>query len=155
MSREANKVLFNNSKARQYLSHCIDQKKQSGMNYKSLSLAIGKSPAYIYQYLVLGSPKHLPEDIRYKIAQILHCDQEKLTDLPILSSSQGKLNKEHLSVIIRVVEEWLKDNSFYLDPQTKAELIIALYEKTAHITPENKKAKIIELSDFFLKTKVV
>lgn len=49
---------------------------------KELSQMLGRNPSYLQQYVVKGSPRALPEDIRRQLAAILHIDEEHLRDGP-------------------------------------------------------------------------
>ena len=48
------------------------------LTLKQASRAIGRNDAYLHQYLNRGSPRHLPEAIRYQLAAILGVDQATL-----------------------------------------------------------------------------
>ena len=60
----------NLDKVRQFI---LDQVAKRGreISLKTLSLAVGKNPAYIHQFIFRGSPRHLPEDVRHKLADHL------------------------------------------------------------------------------------
>lgn len=45
---------------------------------KHLSLAIGKNPAYLQQFIRRGSPKILPERARHQLAKLLHLNEADL-----------------------------------------------------------------------------
>ncbi|MBT6122530.1 MAG: helix-turn-helix transcriptional regulator [Candidatus Puniceispirillum sp.] len=49
---------------------------------KQASRAIGRNDAYLHQYLYRGSPRHLPESIRYQLADMLTVDQATLAHHP-------------------------------------------------------------------------
>lgn len=57
--------------------------KEKGYNYREVSLMMGKRDAYIHRYVYYGSPLRLKEEDRYKLAQILDCDESELTDRPV------------------------------------------------------------------------
>ena len=48
------------------------------VSLKTLSIATGKNPAYIHQFIYRGSPRHLPEDVRHKVATILGVSEYSL-----------------------------------------------------------------------------
>lgn len=50
---------------------------QSNMTLLEVSLKLGKNATYLQQYLKRGSPRVLPEDVRYSLAQILGCDESE------------------------------------------------------------------------------
>lgn len=52
----------------------------NGVTMKSLSEDIGKNETYIQQFISRGTPRHLPEDVRRKLAQILGIDEGTLMD---------------------------------------------------------------------------
>lgn len=45
------------------------------INLKQLSLALGRNHAYLQQYMRRGSPQTLPEEVRYKLAELLDIDE--------------------------------------------------------------------------------
>jgi len=47
-------------------------------NLKQLSLSLGRNHAYLQQYVHRGSPKTLPEQIRYQLADLLRIDEAEL-----------------------------------------------------------------------------
>jgi hypothetical protein len=75
---------------------------ERGLNYAQVSLAIGKNIAYIQQYIKNGSPRRLGEVERHKLAQILHVDEQELTDLSlnVATYSAATINSEILSLVI-------------------------------------------------------
>lgn len=50
---------------------------QTNQTLLQVSLRLGKNPTYLQQYIKRGSPRVLPEDIRYGLAQILGCDESE------------------------------------------------------------------------------
>ncbi len=102
-----------------------------GLNYAQVSLAIGKNIAYLQQYIKNGSPRRLGEVERHKLAQILHVDEQELTDLPlnITTYSAATVNSEILSLIIENIESWLSSHDITMSPHDKAELIKLIYTK--------------------------
>lgn len=58
----------------------LDEVVNSGrdISLKTLSIAAGKNPAYIHQFIYRGSPRHLPEDVRHKIASMLGVSEYSL-----------------------------------------------------------------------------
>lgn len=50
----------------------------SDINLKSLSEALGRNHAYLHQFVYKGSPRDLPEALRYRLAQILNINENKL-----------------------------------------------------------------------------
>lgn len=66
------------------IRHKLDDAIQnSSYTYRSLSLLIGKSDAYIQRYIKGGVPSKLPELERRQLAEILGIDEQELTDLPL------------------------------------------------------------------------
>ena len=98
---------------------------ERGLNYAQVSLAIGKNIAYIQQYIKNGSPRRLGEVERHKLAQILHVDEQELTDLSlnVATYSATTVNSEVLSLVIENIETWLTNRNISLEPLDKAELI--------------------------------
>ena len=47
---------------------------------RRLSRALGRNDAYLQQFLQRGSPRRLPEDVRYQLAGLLGVDEQLLRD---------------------------------------------------------------------------
>jgi len=45
---------------------------------KQLSLCLGRNHAYLHQYVYRGSPRTLPEQVRYRLARLLRVDEARL-----------------------------------------------------------------------------
>ena len=50
---------------------------QAGITLKEASRTLGRNDAYLQQYLYRGSPRRLPEDMRYALAALVGCDQRR------------------------------------------------------------------------------
>lgn len=48
------------------------------LNLKSLSLALGRNPAYLQQFINRGSPRILPENLRHRLSAMLDIDERHL-----------------------------------------------------------------------------
>ena len=86
---------------------------ERGLNFAQVSLSLGKNIAYIQQFIKNGSPRRLGEVERRKLAQILHVDEQELTDLT-LATSGGRLSPALNSDILAMIIEHFQD-SFHLD----------------------------------------
>ena len=62
---------------RQYLLTKV-LKAERAISLKTLSIAAGKNPAYLHQFIYRGSPRTLPEDVRHKVAGILGISEHSL-----------------------------------------------------------------------------
>lgn len=51
---------------------------QQRYGLKDLSMQLGKNPAYLQQYIVKGSPRVLPEEIRHRLATVLGVPEDAL-----------------------------------------------------------------------------
>ena len=56
-------------------------------NLKAASLAIGRNPTYIQQYLRYNKPKELPERVRESLAREYHLDPKRLRSEPAGAAS--------------------------------------------------------------------
>lgn len=122
----------------------------SGLNYRTISLMMGKSDAYMQQYIKLRSPLRLKEIDRQKLAQILKVPEQELTDLPVASTCNTEMiDSEALSQIIAKVESWLEENNGHLAPTDKAELISLIYKKVVDIPQDKRSAKIIDFIEVY------
>lgn len=61
---------------RKFLVDVLSQR--ADLDLKNLSLAIGRNPAYLQQYLMRGSPRELPEMARQALAPLLGCAADDL-----------------------------------------------------------------------------
>ena len=124
---------------------------ERGLNYAQVSLAIGKNIAYIQQFIKNGSPRRLGEVERHKLAQILHVDEQELTDLPlsIATYSTASVNSEILSLIIEHIEMWLNKREASLTPHDKAELIKLIYMKVCTDSVDIAKGKVKDFIEIY------
>ncbi len=53
--------------------------KQAGITLKEASRALGRNDAYLPQYLFCGSPRRLPKEMRYALAELMGCDQRRFS----------------------------------------------------------------------------
>lgn len=56
---------------------------ENRLNYRRISMDLGKGAAYMQRYIKNGIPARLPEDLRKKLAVMLKVDERLLTDLDI------------------------------------------------------------------------
>ena len=124
---------------------------ERGLNYAQVSLAIGKNIAYLQQFIKNGSPRRLGEVERHKLAQILHVDEQELTDLSlnIATYSAAAVNSEVLSLIIENIEEWLNRRNISLAPHDKAELIKLIYMKVCSDSIDAAAGKIKDFIEIY------
>ena len=123
---------------------------ERGLNYAQVSLAIGKNVAYIQQFIKNGSPRRLGEVERHKLAEILHVDEQELTDLSLntATSAATSINAEILGTVIENIEEWLSNRNVVLSSRDKAELIKLIYMNVCNDTisvAANKVKDFIEV----------
>jgi transcriptional regulator with XRE-family HTH domain len=89
-----------------------------------------------------------------EIAQILGCKPSELLPLEWQKSDTGSfLSKETVSTVIETVEEWLLGNKLTLKPAEKAKLIVLLCAEVSALPQTEQESKIIEFSNFYLKSK--
>ena len=122
----------------------------SGLNYRVISLMMGKSEAYMQHFIKLRSPLRLKEIDRKKLAQILHVPEQELTDIPLSSQPAGEgcvLNPETLTLIITEIETWLDRENKEITPANKARLITLIYKKITQLSDDQKTGKIKDLID--------
>lgn len=117
----------NTEEIRKKIARLINER---GLNFANVSLAIGKNIAYIQQFIKNGSPRRLGEVERHKLAQILHVDEQELTDLklPVVAGSAA-INPELLTIILENLEQWIIDTNHTLQPREKADLVRLMYMK--------------------------
>ena len=56
----------------------LERIQERGTNLKNASLAIGRNAAYLHQFVMRGTPKVLPEDLRIALAELLEIDEQEL-----------------------------------------------------------------------------
>lgn len=54
--------------------------RQPPTDLKACSLAAGKNHAYLHQFIYRGTPRRLPEDVRYRLASFLGIDESLLRE---------------------------------------------------------------------------
>lgn len=88
-----------------------------------------------------------------QIAEILDCKVSEL--LPKNWQAQTRQSSEDLykniKIVTQTVEEFLYAKKKTLSPEKKAELIASLCEATLELSDEEKRAKVIDISDFMLR----
>ena len=122
----------------------------SGLNYRVISLMMGKSEAYIQQFIKLRSPLRLKEIDRKKLAQILHVPEQELTDIPLSAPSadtSAELDFNTLTLIITEITSWLRQQDKELAPADFARLTCLIYKKVTRLSEDKKAGKIKDLID--------
>ena len=89
-----------------------------------------------------------------EIAQVLDCKPSELLPLEWQKREAPKgFNGETILLVIETLEDWLLKNNLSLKPKEKARLILLLCEETSALPIKEKSQKIIEFSNFYIKTK--
>lgn len=70
----AGKIMAEDDQARMNLIHAVENS-PANISLKSLSIALGRNPAYLHQYLFRNSPRILPEHHRLHLAQLLSINE--------------------------------------------------------------------------------
>jgi SOS-response transcriptional repressor LexA len=86
----------NKEEVRKNLADLIEKK---GLNFRKVSMMIGKGESYIQRFVKLGLPERLPEDARIQIANILGVDEQELTDFPKSLLSKSSPNSVSIKII--------------------------------------------------------
>ena len=87
---------MNQQEIRDFIEKKIFENK---LNYRRVSMELGKGAAYMQRYIKRGIPSHLPEDIRSKLATMLNVDEQLLSERPLNMMSFKALNKVSIDVI--------------------------------------------------------
>lgn len=126
---------------------------ERGISLREASLKINKNESYLHQFVNRASPKRLDEEARKALAFILNVPEQDLTDYELKQSySPQKLYAKDIVIEIFIsVEEWLNKRNYELDPKSKINLVFALYDEIKETPAEERKGKIISLSDFAYK----
>lgn len=88
---------MNQDEIRKFIEKKIFENK---LNYRRISMDLGKGAAYMQRYLKGGVPARLPEDLRKKLAVMLKVDERLLTDLDISIKSLPSENDNTVSIDI-------------------------------------------------------
>ncbi len=89
-----------------------------------------------------------------EIAQILGCKPSELLPLEWQKSETGTSIKiDTVTTVIETVEEWLVQSKLSLKPKEKAKLIVLLCGEVSGLPQAEQESKIIEFSNFYLKSK--
>jgi hypothetical protein len=59
-------------------TNLVSAARENGESLASLSSSLGKNPAYLQQFVKRGSPRVLPEEIRYSLARLLSINESVL-----------------------------------------------------------------------------
>ncbi len=138
----------NTEEIRKKIARLINER---GLNYAQVSLSIGKNIAYIQQFIKNGSPRRLGEVERQKLAQILHVDEQELTDLPLKNSAKSSItvNPDILCLIIENIENWLENRKATLSARDKAELIKLIYLKICNESMDIARSKVKDFIEIY------
>ena len=113
-----NKTNFDNDDVREKIKNLI---KKKNYNLRDLSRNIKKNDAYLQQYLYRGTPKVLPEEYRYLLAELLGVNVNEL------------------------MPDWLKD----LSSQEQFFILRNLENKVDHINQISFSKELLNGLDFF------
>ena len=113
-----NKTNFDNDDVREKIKNLI---KKKNYNLRDLSRNIKKNDAYLQQYLYRGTPKVLPEEYRYLLAELLDVNVNEL------------------------IPNWLKD----LSSQEQFFIIRNIENKVDHINQISFSKELLNGLDFF------
>jgi hypothetical protein len=56
----------------------LDRSKELKITMKDMSEAVGMNETFIHQFVRKGTPKYLPEEVRYKLAKVIGVSEELL-----------------------------------------------------------------------------
>lgn len=121
-----------------------DYRIKKNLTQERLAELIGTSKVQISR-LETGE-RRLNMDWLEKIAKALGVREGAL--ISDMSESENGYNKDIIADIFVTVEEFLLKNKRILPSKDKIELVFALYNRVADLTPEERRAKIIDLTDF-------
>lgn len=72
---------------------------ENGLNFRKVSLMIGKGDSYMQRFVRLGLPDRLPEVVRKQLANILHVNEQELTDLPVSLVPTSSPNSASIKIV--------------------------------------------------------
>lgn len=111
---------------------------QNGLNYRDVSLKIGRKDSYIHQYVKYGYPRRLKEIDRIRLAHLLHVDDQDLMDDEIISSKAQSHTLVQPADLTHIVTENLLHIDIINDHPTSQdrEKILEDVFNTQHIAPD-------------------
>lgn len=80
---------------------------ERGLNYRDVSLKIGRKDSYIQQYVRYGYPRRLKEIDRLRLAHILNIDDSEIMDDEVIATkTTGKVNTQS-----HILSDFIEANS--------------------------------------------
>lgn len=76
---------------------------QCGLNYRDVSLKIGRKDSYIQQYVKYGYPRRLKEMDRIRLARLLNVDDAELMDDEIVATKANSLTAGRQNIISDII----------------------------------------------------
>lgn len=77
---------------------------EKGLNYRDVSLRIGRKDSYMQQYVKYGYPRRLKEIDRSRLAKLLNVDDSELMDDEVLASKAGNVGDTQFSIIADIIK---------------------------------------------------
>jgi hypothetical protein len=68
----------------------LDKSRELKITMKDMSEAVGMNETFIHQFIRKGTPKYLPEEVRYKLANVIGVSEELLRGRDLHGMSNGK-----------------------------------------------------------------
>jgi len=104
-----------------------------GFNLKQISKMLGRSEAYMQQYVTRGHPRWLNEIDRKNLSQILNISEQEISHINLEESKPDSNNvnidTDLLEYLIDKVETWIENQNIVCLRKEKVKLIRFLYEE--------------------------
>ncbi len=113
------------------------------ITFKDLSLAANKNQAYIFQFCTKGSPRVLPEDVRYAVAQKLDLDESLLSPVDRKTAATASvLSRDMLKLANTFVYEAQESLGVTLDPVAVADIVMDVLEELPSVEQLKEDGKV-------------
>lgn len=77
---------------------------EKGLNYRDVSLKIGRKESYIHQYIKYRYPRRLKEIDRVRLAKLLDVDDTEIMDDEVIASKTGNAPSAKLDIISDIIK---------------------------------------------------
>jgi len=118
-------------------------RKDKKYNLRDLSRALKKNDAYLQQYLFRGTPRILPEEYRYKLAQILNVNVNELTP----SWLKKIIPEEKLITLKNIVTESIDNKYISISQKLLVNLDFSKIENLFFFQTKTKKGLVTTIVD--------
>ena len=118
-------------------------KKDKKFNLRDLSRALNKNDAYLQQYIFRGTPRILPEEYRYKLAEILDVNIYELTPSWLIKNKP----EERLITLKNIETNEFNNNYITISEKLLVDLEFSKFENLFFFQTNIKKGVVTTIID--------